>query len=590
MPSFNDIQTRLNQLLPLPNNLPVVYLLGDTGAGKTCFVRQILGTTSQKFPSVRRFRTTVAPTEFIITNEPELKAAIVFKEDEEISRNVTEILEQAVSVAAAAWETGEQESDLADVLGESPDQRFRLRCFLGESAREELAKRITTDLMPRLRSWIEANFPNDEDRQTGIELALENDFRSDIDKLRNEVMQSIRDRVYSRCGLPSADALPSEFSLIAKNQKEFVEDLKQFLSSDEGSISPVVEKARIRGALRSPSIPINCEFVIIDGEGIGHDAKEARVLSARHMDYFNISDALILVEDSEKPFTAGGKSALSFIAKSGQLPKLCLAFSRLDRVQTEEEGRQYQKREVERSLRNVLHALRDEDTSIERAELDIRYFSNMHQPEPDDEARQELSSLLRAIEKKHGQAKARFFPPRYDFELLAPYLSDATAELRRTWAGSIQGEGGVRPAPWQTQKAFTYRMIWRHDEYKDLKPIAEFTDRLITKLGHFLSKPLSWPDEISESHKKECLDRLKQEVSRQILAYVRNDLLNEEHDKWQNAADQSGKGSTPIRRRIIMEIIRESAPELIGEHASEFKDAMKSAIKNSMVECEKRSP
>ena len=132
-------------------------------------------------------------------------------------------------------------------------------------------------------------------------------------------------------------------------------------------------------------------------------------------------------------------------------------------------------------------------------------------------------------------------------------------------------------------------MIWRHDEYKDLKPIAEFTDRLITRLGQFLSNPLPWTDEISEAHKKECLDRLKQEVSRQILAYVRNDLLNEEHDKWKNAAGQSGKGSTPIRRQIIMEIIRESAPELIGEHASEFKDAIKRVIKNSIVECEKSS-
>ena len=332
--------------------------------------------------------------------------------------------------------------------------------------------------------------------------------------------------------------LPSEFSFSSKDRLEFVETLKRYLSLDERSISPVVEKARIRGALRSPSIPARCELVVIDGEGIGHDAKESRVLSARHMDYFNISDALILVEDSEKPFTAGGKSALSFITKTGQLPKLCLAFSRLDRVQTEEQGRQYQKREVERSLRNVLHALRDENAFIEKGELEIRYFSNMHQVEPDKETGEELLSLLSAIENKHGQAKAKFFTPRYDFELLAPYLSEATTELRRIWAGNIQGKRGVQPVSWQRQKAFTYRMSWRHDEYKDLKPIAEFTDRLITKLGAFLSLPFQWPNEISETHKKECLNRLKQEVARQILAYVRNALLNEGHGKWQSAAGQ----------------------------------------------------
>ena len=591
MPSFNDIQIKLNRLLPLPGNLPVVYLLGDTGAGKTCVVRQLLGTTSQKFPSVKRFRTTVAPTEFIITNEPELKAAFVFKEEEEVSRNVTEILEQAVSVATRDREAGEQESDLVDILGISEDERFKLGCFLSESVRENLAKRITAELVPRLHSWIRANFPNEEDHVVGIELALEDEFRLDIDNLRDEIMQNIRNLVYSCCGLPSAVGLPLEFSLVANDRREFVEKLKQFLSVDEGSISPVIEKARIRGALRSAAIPKGCELVIIDGEGIGHDAKESRVLSARHMDYFNISDALILVEDSEKPFTAGGKSALNFIAKTGQLPKLCLAFSRLDRVETEREGKQFQKRKVEQSLRNVLHALRDEDTTIEKGDMDIRYFSNMDQAEPDQETRQELTSLLSGIEKKHGQAKARFVPPDYDFELLAAFLAQATTELRSNWAGYIQGEHGVRAEPWQRQKAFTFRMTWRRDEYKNLQPVAEFTERLISKTHSFISNPQRWADEISEAHKKNCLDQLKQEISRQMLAYVREELLNEEHDRWTTAAaGLSGKGSMPIRRQIIMEIIRDSAPELIGANASEFKDAMKRIIKSSIVECAKSRP
>jgi ABC-type Mn2+/Zn2+ transport system ATPase subunit len=102
MKSFNDLQAQLQKLLPLPGDLPVVYLLGDTGAGKTCFVRQLLGTTDQSFPHVRRFRTTVAPTEFIITNEPELKAAFLFKSQEDISQSVLETVEKAVMDGVAA--------------------------------------------------------------------------------------------------------------------------------------------------------------------------------------------------------------------------------------------------------------------------------------------------------------------------------------------------------------------------------------------------------------------------------------------------------------------------------------------------------
>ena len=69
--ALKELQARLDALIKMPSNLPIIYLLGDTGAGKTCIVRQLLGTKNQSFPSVRRLRTTVAPTDFIITIEPE---------------------------------------------------------------------------------------------------------------------------------------------------------------------------------------------------------------------------------------------------------------------------------------------------------------------------------------------------------------------------------------------------------------------------------------------------------------------------------------------------------------------------------------
>jgi Cdc6-like AAA superfamily ATPase len=135
MSQFKDLQARLEGLIPIPSNLPVIYLLGDTGAGKTCVVRQLLGTTKQSFPSVKRLRTTVAPTEFIITNEPELVAAFVFKGEQEISRFVREILEEAVLVSLRSLDQEDNGTDLVDVLANSPDERFRLSCFLPEKER-----------------------------------------------------------------------------------------------------------------------------------------------------------------------------------------------------------------------------------------------------------------------------------------------------------------------------------------------------------------------------------------------------------------------------------------------------------------------
>jgi Cdc6-like AAA superfamily ATPase len=46
--TFAQIQDELGKLVSLPKNLPVVYLLGDTGAGKTCLVRQLLEEQPQR--------------------------------------------------------------------------------------------------------------------------------------------------------------------------------------------------------------------------------------------------------------------------------------------------------------------------------------------------------------------------------------------------------------------------------------------------------------------------------------------------------------------------------------------------------------
>jgi len=78
---------------------------------------------------------------------------------------------------------------------------------------------------------------------------------------------------------------------------------------------------------------------------------------------------------------------------------------------------------------------------------------------------------------------------------------------------------------------------------------------------------------------------LKQEVSQQTLRLVRSELLEEEHLNWKAAAGLTGQGSTRVRRNMIFDIIRTSAPELTGEHAKEFKDAIKGIIESSVEKC-----
>jgi hypothetical protein len=183
----------------------------------------------------------------------------------------------------------------------------------------------------------------------------------------------IADRVRELCGLPADHPFPESHLFSDRDRNPFISKLKAFLGLEEGSIASVIEKARVRGRLKSPLLAEDIQLAVTDAEGIGHDAKEARVLSARHFDYFYASDSIILIEDAEKPFTGGGQSALAAIATSGYTSKLTLAFSRLDKVQDDDDDRQFQIKEVNQSLRNALSALRKDGVGLTQETLGAGY-------------------------------------------------------------------------------------------------------------------------------------------------------------------------------------------------------------------------
>src|SRR6266436_5958692 len=119
----------------------------ELGGGDSCaktpsrWKFEFRGPEELKFPSTGRFRTTVAPAEFIITNEPELKAAFVFKSEKEVSELVSETLETAIS-DSIAMKMDAPCPNVEDLLAESADQRFRLRHLVSESDRRRLADKL----------------------------------------------------------------------------------------------------------------------------------------------------------------------------------------------------------------------------------------------------------------------------------------------------------------------------------------------------------------------------------------------------------------------------------------------------------------
>lgn len=586
MNTFQHTQQVLDSLLPVPVNLPKVYLLGDTGAGKTTIIRQLLGTTKLRFPSVRRTRTTIAVTEYVISKEPSYRAVFVFKPYEEIARYVREILEDTITRGYRAYMARKlKQEDLAANLEESPDQRFRLKFILDDEHRTEIAKKLAANLIPKLANWIEVNFPDEKDElDVVIDLALDDGLHSEVKAFEKTIIDAIVTRVAEVCSDHSAKNMREHFEIEEPDLEAFVKRLKLFLDADDGSVSPIVERARVRGNIAAPWLPHDIEIVLIDGEGIGHDVKESsqNILSSRHLDYFYISDAIMLVEDSERPFIAGGKTALVSLIRNGYLPKFVLAFSKLDKVEGE---RNQQIQEVNRGLRNLLSAVSEEyDLSISQDVLDIHYLAKMDSDESDIESKDDIIRLLNRIREESVKVKPKFVRPEYDFELLAPFLDKATTEFRLMWDRYLSENDGSRK-PWQTVKAFNYRMAWGQDDYKDMKPVANLHNELVTKLEKYIISPTMWMQEVTNTLQQISLTRFKQEFSKKLVDLIRELLVYQNHERWQYSAEKlRGPGSTRQRALEIKSVIRESAPSMTEEHARKFKDAIKECFQNALQE------
>lgn len=583
MTPFQRTQEILDKVLPVPVNLPKIYLLGDAGAGKTTIIRQMLGTTELRFPSVRRTRTTIAVTEYVVSKEPSFKAAVVFKPVEEIERYIKEILEDAIIKGYKAFKTQQlNEDDLIAYLEESPDQRFRLKFMVNEASRRVIAKELSENLFPKLSVWINNNFPNESDDNTAIviDLALGDGLRTDIKAVEEKIFEIIKNKVSNVCSqllYPHAEHYEFENS----DLNTFVKMIKPLLDAEEGSISPVIERARIRGNIIASWLPNDIEFVFIDGEGIGHDIREAgkSILSSRHFDYFYTSDSIMLVEDSERSFIGGGKSAIVALAKHGYLSKTSIVFSKLDKIDGQ---RPEQIQEVNRGLRNLINAIsEDDETSINQDKIDVHYVAQMNLDEPDEDTKNEIRNLLQQIKTDAQKVKPAFVRPQYDFELLAPFLDKATTDFRQLWDKYLSNESSYRK-PWQTVKAFNYRMTWGQDDYKDMKPIADLHNELLTKLEKYIISPTMWEQEVTTMLQQVSIELFKREVSNSLVQLIREIFIYQNDLRWKKAAELRGAGSTRERAAEIMSLIYETVPSMTDDHAKKFKDSVKECFLNAL--------
>jgi len=541
MKSFQEIQDILGQL----PNYPKIYLLGSTGAGKTSIVRAILDTAGNAFPSTLPTRTTVAPTEYVISSIKPFKSTFIFKEQTDIEIAINEILELTIDKLITQKE---EIINLSESLEETADQKFRLKYLLSSDILEKISSYIINTLLPKTNHC--------KDIEEVLQMQI---IQAEINYLVQWIIDEIITFTEKIC--PQYKLFDNTLYTIdnIKNKSEFIKENKKILDSKYPSISPLIEYARIEGNFSDKVLPNrNSEYVLIDGEGIGHDRGEIKnSLSTRHLEFFKDADCILLVEKSNDPLNAAGLSAIKTIYINGYSEKFKLIFSKTDLLSTDDAPKESKeiKKDLNKDLISVKKVLKDSKIEFFLKDNQKFYLSNLDD-KPSEESIIEFKRLFRSIKKKDEDIVDDL---QYDFDRL--FLSLKTTSFLDEWKKKVKYNH------WTVIKALTNRVSLGGSGYKYLKPVFDFHMLIMQEVNIFLN---------TDDNSAEAIDTIKRHFSEFLMIYIRNSLIFNNHSDWINAYKYSGKGSAKRREAAILKIFESVIiKETEVEKFQNFKESIK---------------
>jgi GTPase SAR1 family protein len=581
MSRYQEIQDELNAVSPAPLDLPKLYFLGDTGAGKTTIIRKLLGTEESKFPTTRQKRTTVAPTEYVLRNESGFDLTVVLKPLSEVESYLDEILKDAIG----KFYKDRSIEKIVKNIRQTSDQRFRLYYMLSNEFSQAISFRIAA-LLPSLEAGVRAYqdaFPEEkDDTGTFVECVITELGEPYLD-IRRVVIEEVQRLTSVSCNGASLEKEWRLYKFATQSRNEFVKKCKELLSSEINSISPVIEYARIRGNLKAPWVAEDVEAIVIDGEGIGHDTKEAGQLDSRHYDYFYDCDAILLIEESKKPFVAGGKSALKSIFQRGYGDKLFVLFTKLDEVEAYDSDNPTDEDRVEDvrdGLTNVLASLREEGLDIELDDPKILFLGGLQHEGMTDEGSNRVSQVFGKAHEM-SRFKQSFVAPVYDFEMLSAFLVESTRKFYDLYREMLSAQH------WKTVEAFNRRMDMGIDGFRMFTPITDFEEKLNEEMDAFIANPIAWKQEVSETLRRESVNSIRRQFNKLAIDFARREIVRSPHEHWRIAYSYSGRGSTSRRRADIEAILKRSVPPFAtSENVKDFKDSVKRLLEAAISNCE----
>ena len=450
--------------------------------------------------------------------------------------------------------------------------------------------------------------PQDRDvLQDLVEEGLQNqdDFHTLVDEILDEVGSRF-EFITSGELIRSRDGWPALWTFKSDDRGEFIRAVNRFSSNYAPNfgrlLTPLVEGIRVHGPFaptwhdgEAPRI------VLMDGQGIGHNADSTFSVSTAITKRFQIADVIVLVDNAAQPMQAAPVSVLRTLVASGHESKLVLAFTHFDEVKGDNLiGTKAQTEHVVGSYFNAVQSIgkasgREAEHALKRLHPDrLVFLANIQSQLPDKAkyTRNEFSRMLEAIEASIQPSPAVQHRPGYDVANLVLAVQKATQEFHDQWK-AILGMGSrsnATPENWTRIKALTRRIAKSdEDEYDTLRPIADLISRLQERISAFLSKPLEWnpplPQDGEEDLRIQAVDTIRREVNTRLHDLSKRRMIDEKLNGWIEVYELRGTGSTKVRARELVELYESAAPvpnEMPGPDANEFLFELRELVAESV--------
>jgi hypothetical protein len=593
---------------------------------------------AERFPSTSTAKTTVHETEVMLASGP-YKAVVTFFPIDEVREHLNECISEAILSAYRGDGDNEvlrkllmhvnQRFRFNYVLGSGPqtvesdddddEEDDSAEPFEEATSDDVIDLDATNALLTKTLTTLRAIAAQHGDQlKTELGAIDEKDqrvvdelFEEELDRRLREddefhrISDELMDEIELRFSLlvdgtvrRNKQGWPQSWSWETDDRATFIKTVTRFSSNHAPRfgrlLTPLVNGVRVSG----PFLPSwnggqQPKLVLLDGEGLGHTPKSVAAISTSLTRRIESTDAVVLADNAVQPMQAAPVAAMKEMITSGSANKLLLVFTHFDEVKGDNLPNATAKEQhVLESAENVLASIGEElGPFAERAlrsrlkeacffvggiDGDLNAGKKSHK-----RTIGQLQSLLTAIDTIVEKPAPVLAKPIYDRMNLVLAVKNAAESFHNAWwprLGLAHKPGGGKEH-WKRIWALTRRLSTPGlgDEYDNLKPVADLRKQLQDRLYVLLQNPIRWdPTEpTDDEHKQQVYDGLANALSAKMLDLATKRVRAERMVEWQEAFNQSGRGSSYARASII--------GERIYERAAPIPDATPSPDRNAFL-------